>query len=284
MAAEKEHGMAMGLVGKLLIIFTLLIMAFGTAAPAEIKIEPSANITSGDLVYINGTGFSPGGTVKLNATVTCYKPVVESECQCTMENFYLPPDVRFKLQVREVTGNVTLYIKKGFWWEITPGLTSFFQFVYVPNTSTVTSGAVPDWLQGIYSIDVMGDAVPNETNCTMITSAFLEVPVDGNGNFSYLYNTNGIPICNVTIIGDDGTGNSASAPLYIFLKGDASKDGQINSYDCVCIARYVAGIPGYDENTLSLSAADVTDLTDPPDVNINDAKYLAEFLVGLHDL
>lgn len=284
MAAKKrEHGTVMDFATKFLIISAFLILAFDTAAPAAIKIEPSANITGGELVYINGTGFSPGGTVELNATVTCFKPVNEGECQCTMEEFYLPPDVRFKLQVSEVTGNVSLYIKKGFWWKITPGLTSFFTFMYVPNTSTVTSGKVPATFANTYSIDVIGDAVNGSENCTMITTAFIQVPVDGNGNFSYSYNTKGIPLCDVTITGNDGMGNSSSAPLNIFLKGDASMDGQINSYDCVCIARFVAGIPGYDENTLSLSAADVTDNGDPPEVNINDARYLAEFLVGLID-
>lgn len=199
-----------------------------------------------------------------------------------MQNFEIPGGTRFKLSVRKVEDNVTLYIKKVIWWTIDPGTTSFFQFEYTPatNTSNVTSGKVPAALAGIYSIDVIGDAVAGEVNCTMITTVELEVKADANGNFSMEdVNTQGVPICNFTIKATDKiSGESAEAPLNLFLEGDASKDGQANAYDCCCIARYWAEIPGYDNSTVCFSAADIND---DGIVDLNDARHLARYLIGL---
>jgi len=278
------------------IVALIILVAFvcsaslALAAPV-LTVTPNSTTPGAELVTINGTGFNASENVTLKTTVTCWKPVVDGKCECTLENVEIRKGARFTLRVREVTDNVTLYIKKVIWWPpIGPG-TPGFTFTYAPNTSTVSSMKIP--VGGKYSIDVIGDAVEGSVNCTMTTTAIMKVKANTSGNFTVEnIDTTGIPICNFTInaTGDD-SGKSANATLTLFLKGDASKDGQVNAYDCSCIARCVAEISGYckkacptcpyTSDTLCLTAADVDG---SPGVTIDDAKYLAEYLIGLHGL
>lgn len=286
MAMKKGMKMEKGAGMKQMIITAIILVAFVGTTPlalaATLTIEPDG-IIPGIPVNVTGTGFDSGEKVTVITTVTCWKPVVDDKCECTMQEFEIPENATFKLTVREVEDNVTLYLKRlGIWWTVNPDTTSFFLFEYNPNTSNVTCGKIPALFAGIYSIDVIGDAVDGAKNCTMITTAKLEVTADGDGNFTMEgVNTQGIPICNFTInaTGQD-SGASAEAPLNISLLGDASKDGQINAYDCCCIARYWAGISGYDNSTIAYSAAD--GLAPPCDqVTLDDARCLARYLVGL---
>ena len=287
MAAKKrEHGTPMN-AKKRMIIFVLIVAVFVSAAPlalaAEITIEPSVNVTPGIPINITGTGFNSSETVTINATVTCYKPVADGRCECTMKDFYLPANLTIKLSVRKVTDNVSIYIKYGFWWEISPGLTSFFQFDYEPGTETshVTSKKIPKSLEDTYSIDVIGNAVSGEKNCTMVTTGLLDVVADPDGNFSLTFDTQGIPLCEFTINATGkASGESDEAKMNLLLLGDASMDGIINAYDCVCIARYWGTITGYDDNTVAASAA--AGIAPPCDkVDLNDARYLARYLILL---
>lgn len=285
---KRGHKKAMNAKGG--IITAIVLVAFMSSAPlalaAELTIEPN-DITPGPNVFvtINGTGFEPDGSVTVRTIVTCYKPVSDGKCQCTMNDFEIPANTSFKLSVRKVEDNVTMYIKWLKWWEVNPDTTSFFTFIYTGDpsfTSNVSSGKIPPFLAGTYSIDVVGDAVGNEENCTMTTSAELEVDTDANGNFTLDINTQGIPICNFTITATDGV-NSSSDYLNLFILGDASKDGQRNAYDCVAIARYWGGVPGYDNNTIAPGAAAGL----APDctlVTLEDARCLAEHLIGMHGI
>ena len=277
-----KKGNKMAMIMKQVAVIVLILVAFvahaSAALAATLTVEPS-DITPGVPVDINGTGFTPDGTVTVTTTVICWKPVVDGKCECTMEDFELPENTSFTLSVREVEDNVTLYIKKIIWWQIDPGLTSFFTFEYTSYTSNVTSGKIPAALAGIYSIDVIGDTVTGEENCTMITTAEFEVTADETGNFSVEdVNTQGIPICNFSITATDGT-NSAGAALNITMLGDPSKDGRESAYDCTCIARYWAEVGGYDNSTVCRGAA--AGLAPPCDqVTLDDARCLARYLIG----
>jgi hypothetical protein len=290
---SKKQGHEKAMNAKGLIIITAIVLIalvalvssapLALAADAELTIEPSVNITPGTPIHINGTGFNSSEPVTITASVTCYKPVSDGRCECTMQDFDLPANVSLKLSVRRVTDNVSIYIKKGFWWKISPGLTSFFTFDYNPTTSTsnVSSGKILPSLAGTYSIDVIGDAVPGEKNCTMVTSAKLEVEADADGNFSLIFDTHGIPLCEFTLNATgDASGKSDEAPMNLFQLGDPSMDGQINAYDCVCIARYWALVDGYDNNTIAPSAA--AGIAYPCNtVTMEDARYLAQYLIQL---
>jgi hypothetical protein len=287
---SKKKGRGTSMKVKEMIITAIVLVAFVSSAPlalaAELTIKPSVNVVPGTPITINGTGFNSSETVTISATVTCYKPVSDGRCECTMHDFDLPANISLKLSVRRVTDNVSIYIKKGFWWKISPGLTSFFTFEYTGNpvyTSNVGSGKILPALAGTYSIDVIGDAVPGEENCTMVTSAELEVDADAAGNFSLTFDTHGIPLCNFTLNATDESGNSAEATMNLFQLGDPSMDGQINAYDCCCIARYWAGITGYDDNTIAPSAA--AGLAPDCDlVTLEDARCLAEHLIGMYGI
>jgi hypothetical protein len=255
-------------------------------AQPSLTIEPS-DITPGVPINITGTGFRDGENITLITEITCWKPIVGGKCECTMGNFELLKGMWLKLSVFEVDNNVSLYITK--WplptWEVTPGFPGFF-FSYNTATHTskvATTAAVP--VGGRFTIDVIGDAYNTSApNCTMITNATMNF----NGNFSLLnIDTTGIPICNFTVTATGDASGTAQAYLNLFLKGDASKDGRVNSYDCSCIARCIAQFPGYctccpyTSDTISVSAGDVDGT---PGLTIDDAKYLAEYLIGMHGL
>ena len=275
---------------ELVVTLMALCCIVGSVAPVlgasltALNADGNNNITPGDLIDITGTGYDNNSKVTVSSTVNCWKPIVDGKCQCTMEDFVIPANTSFDLSVRRVLDNVTLVIKWGIWWTVKPGTTSFFLFDYNPSTSTskVSSKKIPPALAGTYSIDVLGRAVPNETNCTMITTAKIDVYTDATGNFSLEnVNTQGIPICNFTISATDGT-NSASTPLNVFQLGDASKDGQVNAYDCAAIARYWAGIPGYDDSSISKEAAEGL-AGNCSKVELEDARCLARYLIGWED-
>ena len=290
MTSEKQ-GHEKTMKAKEMIITAIVLVALVSSAPlalaaAELTIEPWDDITPGVLVNITGTGFNSDENVTIRTTVTCWKPVSDGYCECTMSEFEIPANTSFKLSVWKVDDNVTLYIKKLKWWEINPGLTSFFSFTYTKDphfTSNVSSGKILPLFAGIYSIDVIGDAKDGEENCTMRTTAELDVRADADGNFSLEVNTQGIPICNFTINATGKTSKeSDEKPLNLFVPGDPSKDGQVSAYDCVAIARYWAGISGYDNSTLCYSAA--AGITQPCNaVTLVDAQYLARYLIGLED-
>jgi hypothetical protein len=280
---SKKKGHEKAMTMKEVVITTILLIALicsaslSLAAP-DLTIEPWDTVV-GEEVTVEGTGFGANATVTISTTVTCYKPVVDNKCECTMNEFDIPETTDFKLSIREVTDNVTIYVKVLFTWlTINPDNPFGFIFDYDPltNTSNVSRNGV---FAGTYSIDVIGDAV-DEGNCTMITSAVMRIQANETGGFTKVIKTEGIPICNFSINASSSTAGSAEVPLNLFLEGDASKDGRRNAYDCSCIARYWAVISGYDNSTICFEAADVDELNG---VELLDAQLLAECLIGLRD-
>jgi hypothetical protein len=57
--------------------------------------------------------------------------------------------------------------------------------------------------------------------------------------------------------------------------GDANLDGQVDVYDCVFLARAIAGIPGYTVTT------DVGDVNGDGTVDAFDCTYLARHIAGI---
>ena len=262
----------------LIAFFIICTASLALANGPSITVTPS-NFTPGDLVTLNGTGFEANENITLTTTVTCWKPVVDGQCECDMEDFEILPGVRFDLSVREVKDHVSVYIKKGIWLPIGPG-TPGFTFVYnaATKTSNVSSVKIPTG--GRYSIDVIGDAVDGAKNCTMTTTATMVIQADGSGAFSQVFDTTGIPICCMRVTATGETSDPCTVDLQLCLKGDASKDGHVNAYDCCCIARYCCEIPGYDNCTICCTSADVDGTSG---VTGDDARYLARYLVGLED-
>lgn len=269
---------------KQMVIATIILVAFvAPVSAATLTVTPDT-ATSGTFVTIEGTGFNNNEIVILKSTVICYKPVVDEKCECSLMKFNISNEnTSFSLSVREVEDNVTIYVKRFIWWTIDHDMLGF-HFTYDPatNTSNVTRG-MPTPV-GIYEIDVIGNAVEgSEPSCTMITTVSLKLTANSTGGFKEVIDTHGIPTgCanGIYIINATGqtSGASAGATLKILLEGDASKDGQVNAYDCVCIARYWAGISGYDDTTVCKDAADIDD---DGDVDLDDARHLARYLIGL---
>lgn len=276
---KKGRGSGTAMRMQQIAIVALILVAFvAPSSAATLTVTPSS-ATVGDEITIEGTGFNATDMVTLKTTATCWKPVVGGKCECCMESFIIPEneDVSFLLSVREVEDNVTIYVKKFIWWTIHPDNPLGFHFTYnaTTHTSNVSRAGVP---AGTYTIDVIGNAVSGSVNCTMTTTVKKKLPVNSTGGFNETFDTQGIPICNLTINATDESGNSTENTLGLFLEGDASKDGQVNVYDCVCIARYAIKIPGYDDTTVCKNAADIDD---DGDVDLEDARLLARYLIGL---
>lgn len=279
--AKKMRKERTGRVKGLMLTALLLVALISTASgEAVLTITPN-DVTPGTEVTVTGTGFNASEIVTISTTVTCSKSVVEGRCECYLEQFEVPQETDINLIVRKVDDHVTLYAKVLlFWFTIgpdTPGTGFLFAYDAGNKTSTVARNNVP---AGTYSVDVIGDAAAGEVNCTMITTAIMQITADGSGNFTKSVSTGGVPICNYTINATgQSSGKRASAALNLFLQGDPSKDGQINAYDCTCIARFWACIGGYNNDTVCCLAA--AGLAPPCDiVDLNDARCLARYLIG----
>ena len=267
-----------------------LIMLFVIApvSAATLTVTPDST-TSGALVTIEGTGFGATEEVTITTTVTGFKiPVsgTDGRYAYSLVEFNISQEnTSFSLGVREVEDDMILKVKRFGWtpyWTIDENELGFiFTRDGATNTSTVTRGMPTP--TGVYCvITVTGTAVagPPPTgyvqNVTLNATITKKVTTDATGGFTDVIDTHGVPAGTYTINATNST--SADGTLTLSLCGDANKDGDVGAYDCVCIARYAAAIPGYGADTLNLNAANVNGIGG---VTIDDARYLARYLVGL---
>ncbi len=283
MKGMKKKGRGRGNVGKMeeMAIAAIILIAFvGTVSAATLTLTPDTAV-SGAFVTIEGAGFTPNAPVIIESTTTCKKPVVEGKCECCLAKFNISnEETSFSLSVREVKGNVKISVKRSWWapyWTIDHNMMGF-AFSYDPSThtSTVTRGMPTP--TGVYEvIDVIGNAVEGASTVTMTTTVTRKVMTDASGGFKEVIDTHGIPAGTYTINATDGV-VYAEAMQTMYLDADVSKDGYVGVYDCVCIARYALGVPGYDETTLNI---DVADINGDGIVDLRDARCLARQLIGL---
>jgi len=275
---------------KQMIIAAIILVAFvAPASAATLTVTPDST-TSGALVTIEGTGFGANEEVTITSTVTGFKiPVsgTDGKYAYSLVEFNISQEnTSFSLGVREVENDMILKVKRFGWtpyWTIDENELGFtFTHDGATNTSTVTRGMPTP--TGVYCvITVTGTAVAGHPptgyvqNVTLNATITKKVTTNPTGGFKEVIDTHGIPAGTYTINATNST-VYATDTLTLSLCGDANKDGDVGAYDCVCIARYKAEIPGYDANTLNLNAADVDG---SEEVDINDARYLARYLVGL---
>lgn len=287
---KKGRGSGTAMAMKQIAIVALILVAFvAPASAATLTVTPSST-TSGALVTIEGTGFGANEEVTITSAVTGFKiPVsgIDGKYAYSLVDFNISQEnTSFSLGAREVEDDMVLKVKR-FWW--TPywtidGNELGFTFTRddATNTSVVTRGMPTP--TGVYCVlTVTGTAVAAPTvtgyvqNVTLNATITKKVTTNATGGFTEVIDTHGTPAGTYTI---NATNNTvyAEGTLILSLCGDANKDGDVGAYDCVCIARYEAEIPGYDGDTLNLNAADVDG---SGGVDINDARYLARYLVGL---
>ncbi|MCL0065994.1 dockerin type I repeat-containing protein, partial [Dehalococcoidia bacterium] len=68
----------------------------------------------------------------------------------------------------------------------------------------------------------------------------------------------------------------------IFLRGDATGDGEVDIFDAMFIAQKIVGIRGLD-TVNALNAASVKHDEAGDVINIFDAMYIAQYVVGIRD-
>ncbi len=284
---RKGRGMRM----KQTAIVALILVAFiaAPASAATLTVTPDST-TSGALVTIEGTGFGADEEVTLTSTVTGFKIPVspgDGKYAYSLVDFNISQEnTSFSLSVREVEDDMEIKVKRFWWtpyWTIDEDELGFtFTRDDATNTSAVTRGMPTP--TGVYCVvTVTGTAVAGNSptgyvqNVTLNATITKKVKTNATGGFKEVIDTHGVPAGTYIINATNGT-VSAEATLTLSLCGDANKDGDVGAYDCVCIARYEAGIPGYDAETLNLNAANVNGIDG---VTIEDARYLARYLVGL---
>ena len=301
MKGMKKKGRERGKVRKTekVIIAAIILVAFvGSVSAATLTVTPDTAVC-GALVTVEGEGFTPNAPLIMESTTTCEKPVVSGKCECSLMKFNISnEETSFSLSVREVKGNVVIHVKKFLiYWTIDHNMMGF-NFVYDPITRTATVTRGMPTPTGVYEvIDVIGNAVDGATTCTMTTTITKKVMTDGAGGFKEAFDTHGIPagIYTVTAGGTTDTHGIPAGTYTVTADGttatlnltttpempggaDVSKDGYVGVYDCVCIARYDLGVPGYDGTTLNIDAADVNG---DGVVDLRDARCLARLLIGL---
>jgi len=288
--AMKKRGSGTAIKMKGMIIAALIMLfVIAPASAATLTVTPDST-TSGALVTLEGTGFGANEEVTITSTVTGFKiPVsgTDGKYAYSLVDFNISQEnTSFSLSVREVEGDMILKVKRFGWtpyWTIDENELGFkFTREGATNTSTVTRGMPTP--TGVYCvITVTGTAVAAPTvtgyvqNVTLNATITKKVTTNPTGGFTEVIDTHGVPAGTYTINATNST-VYAEDTLTLSLCGDANKDGDVGAYDCVCIARYVAAIPGYGADTLNLNAADVDG---SEEVDINDARYLARYLVGL---
>ena len=285
----KKKGSKTAMRIKQIAIVALILAAFvAPASAATITVTPSTT-TSGDFVTIEGTGFGANDEVTLNSSVTGFKIPVSGDgiYAYSLVKFNISQEnMSYSLSVREVEDDTVIEVKRFTWtpyWTIDHNTMGFvFTRDDTTNKSTVTRGMPTP--TGVYCVvAVTGTAVagPSPTkyfqNVTLNATLTYKIKTNTTGGFEEVIDTHGIPEGAYTITATSSTVD-AETTLNLSLNGDANMDGNVGAYDCVCIARYVIGIPGYDNTTMNYDAMDV----DPNSgVDIRDARYLARYLVGL---
>ena len=294
---EKGNRTEMGLK-QMIIAAIMILFVVAPASAATLTVTPDST-TSGALVTIEGTGFGANEEVNITSTVTDFKiPVsgTDGRYAYSLVDFNISQEnTSFSLSVREVEDDMILKVKRFWWtpyWTIDENGELGFTFTRddTTNTSTVTRGMpTPTGVYCVVTVTGTAVAAPTATgyvqNVTLNATVTKKVMTNDTGGFKEVIDTHGIPAGNYTINATNST-VYAEATLMLSLCGDANKDGDVGAYDCVCIARCVAEIPGYcdkvnDEytsDTLNLAAADVDG---EAGVTIDDARYLARYLVGL---
>lgn len=274
---------------QMLIAALIMLFVIAPVSAATLTVTPNST-TSGALVTLEGTGFGANKEVTITSTVTGFKiPVsgTDGKYAYSLVDFNISQEnTSFSLGVREVQNDMVIKVKR-FWW--TPYWTidhNMIGFVFTrndsTNTSTVTRGMpTPTGVYCVVTVTGTAIAAPTVTgyveNVTLNATITKKTWTNSTGGFKEVIDTHGIPAGTYTINATNSA-VSAEGTLTLSLCGDANRDGDVGAYDCVCIARYVAEIPGYDAETLNLNAADVDGVGG---VTINDARYLARYLVGL---
>ena len=98
----------------------------------------------------------------------------------------------------------------------------------------------------------------------------IKVTADADGDFKLDVSTKGVPSGEFLI-----SAGEIEKTVRIFKNGDVNADEVVDSYDCVYIARWIAGIPGYDleEKVAEVSGDEIVDAY--------DCVYLARHIAGI---
>ena len=267
---------------KVIIAAIILIAFVGAVSAATLTVTPDTAV-SGSFVTIEGAGFEANKEATISSTVTGFRiPVLEDgKYAHSLVGFNISDEhTSFSLSVREVENDMKINVKRFWWtpyWTIDHDMMGFvFSYDPVTHTATVTRGMPTP--TGVYEvIDVMGNAVDGATTVTMTATVTRKVMTDASGGFKEVIDTHGIPAGTYTINATDGVVYAEAMPT-LSLDADVSKDGYVGVYDCVCIARYVLSVPGYDTTTLNI---DVADINGDGIVDLRDARCLARQLIGL---
>lgn len=282
MKGEKKKGRGKVRKTEKIIIAAIMLVAFvGSVSAATLTVTPDTAV-SGAFVTIEGEGFASFTAVDVN--VSCKKKIPfgnPGEYSQGLQKFNISNEnTAFSVKVWPVQDDFAIKVKRFWWtpyWTIDHDMMGFdFEYDPVTNTATVTRGMpIPT---GVYeTIDVTGTAVDGATTLNICTVVTQEVTTDASGGFKEVIDTHGIPAGTHTVNATDGV-IYAEATQTLSLDADVSGDGYVGVYDCVCIARYVLKVPGYDETTLNIDEADING---DGVVDLRDARCLARQLIGL---
>jgi len=253
--------------------FLMLALTSVTSAEVtELNVTPEV-VLQGETLSVSGKA-SPGEEVWLNSSFEISIPVSEGEYLGEFNGINIPKGEKKFSVTAENIKNIRLSIYPVFWRTIEYPLQGPLNATN--GTATITVSFPADYygitidIYGEKDIKVYGDAVEDATSVNLKTEMSIKVTADADGDFKLDVSTKGVPSGEFLI-----SAGEIEKTVRIFKNGDVNADEVVDSYDCVYIARWIAGIPGYDleEKVAEVSGDEIVDAY--------DCVYLARHIAGI---
>ena len=254
----------------------LIFPIIGSATVTELNVTPDV-VLQGEKVKVCGKA-SPNEDVWLGASFEISTPVSEGRYHEEFKGIEIPKGEKTISVTAENVKNIRISIYPVFvFW--------FWQTIEYPlegplnamnGTATISVSFPADFygkprdIHGAKDIKVYGDALEGADAVHLIVKTSIKVTADSEGRFELEVSTKGVPPGEFRI-----NAGGEEKKVRIFLNGDVNADGVIDSADYMHIARWIAGMEGYDLEEK------VADVSGDGIVDAYDCVYLARYIAGI---
>ena len=254
----------------------LIFPIIGSATVTELNVTPDV-VLQGEKVKVWGKA-SPNEDVWLGASFEISIPVSEGRYCEEFKGIEIPPGEKTISVTAENVKNIriSIYPVSVFWQTIEIEYPLEGPLNATNGTATISVSFPMDFYGipiDIYrekDIKVYGDALEGADAVHLIVKTSIKVTADSEGRFELEVSTKGVPPGEFQI-----NAGGEKKKVCIFLNGDVNADGVIDSADYMHIARWIAGIEGYDLEEK------VADVSGDGIVDAYDCVYLARYIAGI---
>ena len=256
-----------------IVLALLIFFIMGSATVTELNVTPD-EVLQGEKVRVWGKA-SPNEDVWLNASFEITIPVSEEGKYCgEFKGIEIPEGEKIFSVTAENVKNIRFSVYPVFWQTIEYPLEGPLNATN--GTATISVSFPADFygiiidIYGEKDIEIYGDALEGADAVHLIVKTSIKVTADSEGRFELEVSTKGVPPGEFRI-----NAGGEEKKVRIFLNGDVNADGVINSADYMHIARWIAGMEGYDLEEK------VADVSGDGIVDAYDCVYLARYIAGI---